>query len=164
VNIPKIIETAFCDTVKEHAAIGAGFLFRPWRSLSSQTDWNATSDRYYPCVDIRCSTPSYDDEKRLTGTCECVIILRTHYEADRDHAIVAAAEEAVTGLLESLLEQAPPKTAGAELAYFLQSIADASDSKLLIGGLMMSGGQAPFVDEEANACQVNVTVHFARAN
>ena len=163
-NVPKTIEAAISVTLREHAALGESFLFRPWRSLTSQPDWDAAADKVYPCVDIRCSTPFYDDEKRTTGTCECVITLRTHYEEDRDHSIIAAAEESVSGLLESLLDQAPPETAGAELTTFLASIATDTESKMLVGGLTMSGGNAPFVDEEANACQVNITVHFARAN
>jgi len=102
-NDAQAIEIALAETMRAHAAIGAGVALRPWQSLRAYATCKSIV-RVFPCLDIRCTPPALD-ESQATHNCTASIMAGTLADADADHAIVSALYDAAQGTCERLFAQ-----------------------------------------------------------
>ena len=159
-NASKAVELALAQTIQEYAEVGAGVSIRPWQSLAEAAE-GAGYARRFPCIDIRCSPPSFDDNaetRRVVAMIEC----RTKTDDDESHAIVVGMYEAALEVCDKLFYQAR-NTTGDELTAFAAAVADVAPN-VALGGFSFDAGMTPYDDDGDNALGIALAVHYSRSD
>jgi len=159
-NDAQAIEIALAETMRAHAAIGAGVALRPWQSLRAYATGKSIA-RVFPCLDIRCTPPALD-ESQATHNCAASIMAGTLADADADHAIVSALYEAAQGTCERLFAQ-QRGSGGAEIDTFTASLAE-NAANIRLGGFTFDMGFAPYDEDGVNMIGITFRVHYSRAD
>lgn len=156
-NIPASFETALADVLRGYD-IGAETMVRCWHVIRNDYKWQESVDRVLPCIDIRCSAPSMNDNQR-TLSCSIAIGIMTHAEVDVDHAVISGVETSVQAALFSLFSGWVDGSTDGDWASFNAAISNECPS-VSIGGLTLGEPSAPSQDGESNSVGLALTVHF----
>jgi len=163
-NLPKAIEQVLADLIRSNAAVGPGVIFRPWQTLQADNNWDASVDRIFPLIDIRCSAPTTADNQ-VARSVECAVLMGTNADDDRDHAFISNMFEEVHQFLDQLFIQFRAGNFDADpLASFVEDtqalVGDAS--RFRFGGLTFGAGMEPYDDGGINMLGITLEVHYSR--
>jgi len=160
INVPKAIELAIADAIRNYAdGLAGDVAVRAWQSIRETAIKPAVS-RAFPCIDIRCSPPEVDQNGH-TLSCVAAIMCGTQVEDDEDHAVVVALYEAAQGVCDSLYAQDQSGTDGAELTAFKAVLTERAPG-IAYGGLTFEAGTAPNDDEGLNMIGIALRIHYSR--
>jgi len=157
-NIPKAIELALAETIRNYSEVGTGVVVRPWQSISTEQIIAKEGQREYPMIDIRCGSPATDDQ--VTRYCEASLICGTYAQDDKDHAQISELYEAAQESLDLLHDQFMAGS-GAAYAAFVTYM-EAEIEGIHIGGVSFSAGNPPYEDTNANLMAISITVHYSK--
>lgn len=166
-NIPKLFEGAVASTIRDHAKLTSIPRLRTWQALGVDFNWQATSDRVFPLVDIRATPESTDATDGVTLLSNVAMLIATNANDDQDHSKLAEIYEAVSTVITSLYSQFRSGTAGAERNTFDKYIANAqpdAQSVVSVGGFSWGEPLTPYEDGGANFIGINFMVHFSRSD
>ena len=168
-NISKSIELAMAETIRKYARLGEGVTIRAWQSLEADGSWKENPDRSFPMIDVRCSPPKTDDNQSSLAV-ECLILMGTNTDDDKDHAFISAMYEAVQGVCDNLFSQfrttaGDTYTADTEIYDFLASVlTNTSADAFQFGGFTFGDGLAPADDAGINMIGITLVVHYGRSD
>jgi hypothetical protein len=162
-NIPRAIETAFCEVLRARAEIGAGTVLRSWQSLNADAAWTENKDRKFPCVDVRCSPPAHPDAMP-NGSAECALLFCSKIDDDRTHAKVSELYEAGQSILDAMFSQFRKRTDGEELTQFKASLAESLGDDFEFSAIQWGDPVAPYTDAGISIIGLRVRVVFIRKN
>ena len=160
-NIPKAIEIAFCDVMRQHSQLGEGVVLRAFQALDADGSWTATGDRKFPCVDVRCA-PATVTEGQCTCFAECSILFCSKIDDDRNHATISGLYEAGQATIDAMFSQARKRSDGAELSQFKADLSSALGTDFEFSGLLMSDPVAPYTEAGISIIGLRVRVVFIR--
>jgi hypothetical protein len=164
VNVPKAFERAFAAVIRTYAELGESVTVRCWQSLADENGgWSEEKDRSMPFVDIRSSTPQFDDNER-TQFCETTVLCGTKVDDDKDHAVVSALYGAVQGALDALMEQDFKHVDGDELSRFKDVLIGDLGSDFHFGGFKGFAGAPPYDDGGVSILGCGFRVDYSRAD
>jgi len=162
-NIAKTTERALGLVISQYATTVAGVNIRPFQSLSEDpfrpTD-EAGGYRYYPLIDIRCSTPNVNPSQH-TESVQAVLTVATNEDDDQGHLQLSQIYSAIETVLQALFDQIKT-TDGEELTLFRSVYTDAHGSGFLVSGITFAGGESPYDDEGVAVISQSINVHYAR--
>lgn len=160
-NVPAAIEIAFAETLREHAALGAGVVVRPWQSLDNDSTWKSTKDRTFPMVSVQCAEPETGDSVANMAA-RCRIVCGTWNEDDKNHAAIRAMYGECRRVLRAVFSSRRKGVyTDSEIAKFkaiLEASVDAGEFR--DWALSWSGGDDPISGEGANFIGTTVVVHY----
>jgi hypothetical protein len=157
-NIPKAIELAVVDVIKNYSASVPGVVIRPWQTLSSEQAIAQTGEKLFPMIDVRCSAPATEDQ--VTRYCDVTILCGTYNDDDKNHEQISALYESAQEACDLLHDQF---MAGSGEAYALFTSRITTEiSGMTIGGVSFSGGNPPYEDSGINFMSVIMRVHYAK--
>ena len=164
-NVPKAIELAIAEIIREYAEIGEGVTIRVWQSLASDGSWAENPDRTFPMIDVRCSPPLTDDNQS-TRSVECAILMGTNTDDDKDHAFISAMYEAVQEVMDDLFAVFRSGTLTTEPFNTFQArvVTEVGATPFSFGGLTFGEGLAPADDGGINMIGITIVVHYSRSD
>jgi len=175
-NAAKAIEQAMVAVLRQFAELGKVEL-RAWQTVQ-ESAVGSDYDRHYPCVDVRCSPPTTDDNGvtlKSTIFLQCV----TQVDYDKNHARASAIYGAVQGVCDDLYKQALRDTTGVsgdgeganEIGVFDAAIAsnisaqdpDSTDT-MTRGGFKFAEGIGPQDEDGLNVIGISLVCHYSRSD
>jgi len=162
-NVPKAIELAFAEAIRENAEMGEGVVIRAWQSLEADGSWAENPDRYFPCVDIRCGPPK-TDENQSTLQVACAILMATKTDKDKSHAFISNMYDTIQKVCDDLFgafRQASETTE--PLQTWLATVQDnVASGAFYFGGFTFGDGLAPSDDGGINLIGIEMNIHYSK--
>jgi hypothetical protein len=140
---------------------------RTWQKIDADAEWEATSDRVFPLIDIRCAPPVTDGTDGVTQTCNLSILVATNGQDDQTHEVISAFYDEVQTLLDALYGQFRSGVAGKERTAFDTYLSEhivAGDPTIKIGGFFFGDPLMPYEDAGAYFMGLNFVIHFSRSD
>ena len=163
-NVSKAIEISMATVLRTCGDLGADVAIRAWQSLARDGSWDATQDRTFPLVDVRCSPPQTNADQ-VTLTADCALLCGTQSSDDKGHAQISALYEAVQTVADTLYTQFHSGVeTGTEIALFLATMATEAGSAFQFSGFSFGTSLAPYNDGGANMIGITLTVHYTRSD
>jgi len=155
VNPSKTFERALCQIISEQCVLGAGVVLRPWQSLR---EFASKLEKQTQSVDVRASGMAMD-ESANAFFCVVSVFIRTNADDDKTHEAASGIEGEIVELLYTLHAE---HLAGAGDTYdAFAALVLADDPSLIVGGVMLVDGEAPYDDDGENTLNANIRVSFA---
>jgi hypothetical protein len=164
-NVPKAIELAMAEMIRNEAEMGEGVVIRAWQSLAADGSWKENPDRYFPMVDVRCSPPRTDDNQ-ATLNVECSILMGTKTDDDKNHEFISGMFDAIQEVCDTLFSQFKNgQTTTDPLKTFLADvIAETTADKFQFGGFTFGEGLSPTDEGGVNMIGISMIVHYGRSD
>lgn len=160
-NVAKAVEKAIAAVLRNYAELGADVVVRTYRALDFDGSWDATKDRQFPLVDVRCAYPVVT-EGQCTTYAECAIRYATKTDDDPKHAVFCELEDAVVAAIERMFNQFRTKTDGDEMTQFKADLAADLGGNFEYSGLTWGEGGEPSSGDGINMGTVKIRVNYVR--
>lgn len=161
-NIPKAIESAVIDALRSFG-VGEKTLVRSWRNLQKDEKWVITSDKQFPCIDVRANPPRTDQNTATACQCEVAITLYTKCADDLNHFTLNSIEQAIQECLDSLYAGHRGNATDGIYTAFVASVE--SECGVSVGGVYIGDPTAPDEDGEGHYfVGMNLVVSYSRAD
>jgi hypothetical protein len=161
-NTAKSLELSIANMVRQYCELGNNVLLRPWQSLDEDGLFKPANDRTFPCVDIRFSAPSYDDNQ-VTLVCMGFVTAMTTAIDDVNHQSDSEIFDNVFNLVLDIFRSSCSPTDTALYDELKELNAEIDGGKINIGGITMENGVPPSDDAGENQIGIAIGVHFSYA-
>ena len=164
-NVPKAVELAFAESIRNNAEMGESVTIRAWQSLAADGSWTAPPDRSFPMVDVRCGPPR-TDESQTTLQVECAILMGTKTDDDESHAFISNMYDAIQQVCDSLFSKfrTSALTTGPLVTWLATVAANTESGDFGFGGYTFGEGLPPTDDGGINMIGITMIVHYSNAN
>lgn len=160
-NVPKAFEIALSRMVRDHAGLDESVVLRPWQTPADDGAWSAESDRTFPAVEFRATSPSYDDNQS-TLRVECSISIGEKADDDLDRAIIGDMYDRVFVAVKNLFKGFRTAVDTDEKTAFDATMTELTTTdNYQFGGFTFGDGQQPYEDRGVNVMTISLTVHYS---
>lgn len=162
-NVPKAIELAMRKVIRDNAEVGAGVTIRAWQTLKADSTWDESIGRVFPMIALICSPPRMG-EKESSLVTECIVLMGTNADDDRDHAFISNMYDEIDNVCSNMIAKYHALTYDAEpLKTFIETVQDkAGETKFRFGGITFIDGMSPYDDGGINITGFSMEISYSR--